>query len=180
MGNAVKTAQYDHVIVGGGSAGSVLANRLTADPTREVLVLESGRPDYAWDVLARMPAGVAFVLGRKQYDWRYRTEAEPHLRGRRVDLPSGRLLGGSSNINGMIFQRGNPMDYEGWAAQPGMQHWSYAHVLPYLKRMEDSATAARSVAAAGRSRSDGDAGTTRCSRRSCRPPYRRGTRPPTT
>jgi choline dehydrogenase len=134
----VETVQYDHVIVGGGSAGSVLANRLTADPTRRVLVLESGRPDYQWDVLTRMPAGIAFMLGRKQYDWRYRTEAEPHMRGRRVDLPAGRLLGGTSNINGMVFQRGNPMDYEGWAAEPGMERWSYAHVLPYFKRMEDA------------------------------------------
>ncbi|OLT22906.1 choline dehydrogenase [Pseudonocardia sp. CNS-139] len=133
----METVQYDHVIVGGGSAGAVLANRLTADPTRRVLVLESGRPDYLFDVLARMPAGVAFVLGNKLYDWRYRTEPEPGMRGRRVDLPAGRLLGGSSNINGMIFQRGNPMDYEGWAAAPGMQNWSFAHVLPYLKRMED-------------------------------------------
>ena len=135
------TGLFDHVIVGGGSAGSVLANRLTADPTRRVLVLESGRPDFSWDVLTRMPAGVAFILGRKQYDWCYRTEPEPGLRGRQVDLPSGRLLGGSSNINGMIYQRGNPMDYEGWAAQPGMEHWTYAHVLPYFKRMEDSRSA---------------------------------------
>ena len=136
----MKNVLYDHVIVGGGSAGSVLANRLSADPTRRVLVLESGRPDFSWDVLSRMPAGVAFILGRKQYDWMYRTEPEPHLRGRRVDLPSGKLLGGSSGINGMIWQRGNPLDYEGWAARPGMQHWSYAHVLPYFKRMEDSPT----------------------------------------
>jgi choline dehydrogenase len=115
----------------------VLANRLSADPTRQVLVVESGRPDFSWDVLTRMPAGVAFVLGRGFYDWRHRTEPEPGLRGRRVDLPAGRLLGGSSAINGMIYQRGNPMDYERWAAQPGMERWNYAHVLPYFKRMED-------------------------------------------
>jgi choline dehydrogenase len=136
--DAVETVQYDHVIVGGGSAGSVLANRLTADPTRRVLVLESGRPEYRWDVLTRMPAGIPFMLGRKQFDWSYRTEPEPHLRGRVVDLPAGKLLGGTSNINGMVFQRGNPMDYEGWAALPGMRNWSYAHVLPYFKRMEDA------------------------------------------
>jgi choline dehydrogenase len=128
--------QYDYVIVGGGSAGSALANRITGDPTRRVLVLESGRPNVSWDVLSAMPAGVPFVLGRSQYDWQYRTEPEPHLRGRQVDLPAGRLLGGTSAINGMVFQRGNPMDYEGWAAQPGMRHWSFAHVLPYFKRME--------------------------------------------
>jgi choline dehydrogenase len=137
VGAAVGAVQYDHVIVGGGSAGSVLANRLSGDPARRVLVLESGRPDFPWDVLTRMPGGVAFVLGRGFYDWCYRTGAEPHLRGRRVELPAGRLLGGSSAINGMIYQRGNPMDYERWAAQPGMQQWSYAHVLPYFKRMED-------------------------------------------
>ncbi|WP_142057818.1 choline dehydrogenase [Pseudonocardia kunmingensis] len=131
---------FDHVIVGGGSAGSALANRLSADPARTVLVLESGRPDYSWDVLVRMPAGIAFTRGRSFYDWRYRSEPEPHLRGRRMNLPAGRMLGGTSNLYGMLYQRGNPMDYDGWAAAPGMQDWDYAHVLPYFKRMEDAET----------------------------------------
>jgi choline dehydrogenase len=132
------TDRYDHVIVGGGSAGSVLANRLSADLTRSVLVLEGGRPDFDWDVLVRMPAGIAFTRGVGFYDWRYQSEPEPHLRGRRMTLPAGKMLGGTSNLYGMLYQRGNPMDYEGWAAEPGMQDWDYAHVLPYFKRMEDA------------------------------------------
>ncbi|GAA5131664.1 choline dehydrogenase [Pseudonocardia adelaidensis] len=132
------TDSFDHVIVGGGSAGSALANRLSADPARRVLVLESGRPDYSWDVLMRMPAGIAFTRGVSFYDWRYRSEPEPGLRGRRMNLPAGHMLGGTSNLYGMLYQRGNPLDYEGWAALPGMQNWGYAHVLPYFKRMEDA------------------------------------------
>ncbi|HLU59197.1 MAG TPA: choline dehydrogenase [Pseudonocardia sp.] len=132
------TESFDHVIVGGGSAGSALANRLSADPARRVLVLESGRPDYSWDVLMRMPAGIAFTRGVSFYDWRYQSEPEPGLRGRRMNLPAGRMLGGTSNLYGMLYQRGNPLDYEGWAALPGMENWGFAHVLPYFKRMEDA------------------------------------------
>jgi choline dehydrogenase len=132
------TGFFDYVIIGGGSAGSALANRLSADPARRVLVLESGRPDYSWDVLMRMPAGIAFTRGLSFYDWRYRSEPEPGLRGRRMNLPAGRMLGGTSNLYGMLYQRGNPMDYEGWAAEPGMENWDFAHVLPYFKRMEDA------------------------------------------
>lgn len=135
------TDSFDHVIVGGGSAGSALANRLSADPARRVLVLESGRPDYSWDVLMRMPAGIAFTRGVSFYDWRYRSEPEPGLRGRRMNLPAGHMLGGTSNLYGMLYQRGNPMDYEGWASRPGMQNWGYANVLPYFKRMEDAEVA---------------------------------------
>ena len=130
------TSQYDFVIVGGGSAGSVLANRLSADPATRVLVLEAGRSDYPWDVFVHMPAALAFPIGNRLYDWRYRSEPEPYMNGRRVFHARGKLLGGSSSINGMIFQRGNPMDYERWAADPGMETWDYAHCLPYFKRME--------------------------------------------
>jgi choline dehydrogenase len=129
--------RYDYVIVGGGSAGCVLANRLSADPSVSVLVLEAGRPDYRWDVLTHMPAALTMVIGNPLYDWRYESEPEPFLGGRRVAHARGRLLGGSSSINGMIFQRGNPLDYERWAADPGMETWDYAHCLPYFKRMED-------------------------------------------
>jgi choline dehydrogenase len=134
---SVPAVRYDYVIVGGGSAGSALANRLSADPSNQVLVLEAGRPDYKWDVFIHMPAALAFPIGSKFYDWKYESEPEPHLNGRRVYHARGKVLGGSSSINGMIFQRGNPMDYERWAADPGMETWDYAHCLPYFKRMEN-------------------------------------------
>ena len=127
---------YDYVIVGGGSAGCALANRLSAEPSNRVLVLEAGRPDYRWDVLIHMPAALAMPIGNRFYDWRYESEPEPHMNGRRVYHARGKVLGGSSSINGMIFQRGNPLDYDGWAAEPGMGSWSWAHCLPYFKRME--------------------------------------------
>ncbi|MFA7767510.1 choline dehydrogenase [Streptomyces sp. NPDC048723] len=129
--------QYDFVIVGGGSAGSALANRLSAEPGNRVLVLEAGRSDYPWDVFIHMPAALTFPIGSRFYDWKYESEPEPHMGGRRVYHARGKVLGGSSSINGMIFQRGNPMDYERWAADPGMETWDYAHCLPYFKRMEN-------------------------------------------
>ncbi len=129
--------RFDIVIVGGGSAGSALANRLSADPSTRVLVLEAGRPDYKWDVFIHMPAGLATPIGNRFYDWKYESEPEPYMNGRRIYHARGKVLGGSSSINGMIFQRGNPLDYERWAADPGMETWSYADCLPYFKRMED-------------------------------------------
>jgi choline dehydrogenase len=133
---------YDVVIVGGGSAGSVLANRLSADPSTGVLVLEAGRPDYLFDVFIHMPAALTFPIGSRFYDWRYESEPEPFMHGRRIDHARGKVLGGSSSINGMIFQRGNPLDLERWAADPGMEMWDYAHCLPYFKRMETCLAAA--------------------------------------
>jgi choline dehydrogenase len=131
-------SRYDFVIVGGGSAGCALANRLSTDPSNRVLVLEAGRPDYAWDVYIHMPAALTFPIGNRFYDWKYESEPEPHMNGRRIYHARGKVLGGSSSINGMIFQRGNPMDYERWAADPGMESWDYAHCLPYFKRMENA------------------------------------------
>jgi choline dehydrogenase len=133
---------YDYIIVGGGSAGSALANRLSADPGTRVLVLEAGRPDWPWDVFIHMPAALAFPIGSRFYDWKYESEPEPHMGGRRIYHARGKVLGGSSSINGMIFQRGNPLDYERWAADPGMATWDYAHCLPYFKRMETCLAAA--------------------------------------
>jgi choline dehydrogenase len=133
----VSRERYDYVVVGGGSAGSALANRLSADAGNTVLVLEAGRPDYRWDVFIHMPAALTFPIGSRFYDWRYESEPEPHMNGRRIYHARGKVLGGSSSINGMIFQHGNPLDYERWAADEGMGAWDFAHCLPYFKRMEN-------------------------------------------
>ncbi len=127
---------YDFVIVGGGSAGCALANRLSADPSNRVLVLEAGRMDWRWDVVIHMPAALSMGIGSRFYDWQYESEPEPEMGGRRVYHARGKVLGGSSSINGMIFQRGNPMDFDRWAAISGCEAWDWAHCLPYFRRME--------------------------------------------
>jgi choline dehydrogenase len=123
---------WDYVIVGGGSAGCALAARLSEDASTRVLVLEAGRPDHRWDPFIHMPAALSFPIGNPRYDWMYRSEPEPFMHDRRVYHARGKVLGGSSSINGMIFQRGNPLDYERW----GLESWDYAHCLPYFKKME--------------------------------------------
>jgi choline dehydrogenase len=132
----VSADKYDIVIVGGGSAGSAIANRLSTDPSVSVLVLEAGRSDFIFDPFIHMPAALPFPIGSRFYDWRYETDPEPFMNDRRVFHARGKVLGGSSSINGMIFQRGNPMDYERWGADKGMETWDFAHCLPYFKRME--------------------------------------------
>ena len=129
--------QWDYIIIGGGSAGCALANRLSTDPNNQVLVLEAGRKDWRWDVFIHMPAALTYPIGSRFYDWKYKSEPEPFMGGRRVSHARGKVLGGSSSINGMIFQRGNPMDFDKWATEPGMETWDYAHCLPYFKRMEN-------------------------------------------
>src|ERR1700727_854016 len=134
---AARPEPCDFGIIGGGAGGSALASRLSADPARRVLVLEAGRPDYRWDVFIHMPAALTIPIGNRFYDWRYESEPEPYMGGRRIYHARGKVLGGSSSINGMIFQRGNPLDYQRWAADPGMANWDYAHCLPYFKKMEN-------------------------------------------
>ncbi len=130
------TDRYDFVIIGGGSAGCALANRLSADPANRVLLIEAGRRDWRADVVIHMPAALSMGIGNRFYDWMYESEPEPEMGGRRVYHARGKVLGGSSSINGMIFQRGNPMDFDRWAATPGCEQWDWAHCLPYFKRME--------------------------------------------
>lgn len=127
---------YDYIIVGGGSAGSVLANRLSANPKNKVLVLEAGLPDFKLDFRLHMPAALTYPLAGKTYNWWYESDPEPHMHNRRIYQPRGKVLGGSSCVNGMIYIRGNAMDYEKWSKEDGLEDWSYAHCLPYFKRFE--------------------------------------------
>lgn len=129
--------RFQTIIVGGGSAGCVLAARLSQDPQHKVLVLEAGRPDYWWDIFIHMPAGLMIPSGNNFYDWCYKSEPEPFMNGRRIAHARGKVLGGSSSINGMIFIRGNALDFEKWAKDPGMQSWDYAHCLPYFMKSEN-------------------------------------------
>src|SRR5699024_1708098 len=106
--------KYDYIIVGGGSAGAILGDRLSVDGKHSVLVLEAGRSDYPWDLFIQMPAALMYPAGNPLYDWIYKSDPEPYMNGRRIKHARGKVLGGSSSINGMIYQRGNPMDYERW------------------------------------------------------------------
>jgi choline dehydrogenase len=124
---------YDYVIVGAGSAGCVLANRLTEDGRCTVLVLEYGGSDRSWTI--QMPAALSIPMNSKRYNWGYLTEPEPHLGGRRLICPRGKVLGGSSSINGLVYVRGHPLDFER-REEEGAKGWGYARVLPYFRRGE--------------------------------------------
>ncbi len=125
--------QYHYVIVGAGSAGCVLAARLTEDPHVRVLLIEAGPRDRSWRIA--MPSAVGGLISSDRFNWNYLSDPEPGLDGRRLTHPRGRVLGGSSSINGMVYVRGHPRDYDGWA-DAGLRGWSYAEVLPYFKRAE--------------------------------------------
>jgi len=124
---------YDYIIIGAGSAGCVLANRLSEDPAHKVLLLEAGDKDSS--VMIHMPAGVAKLISTDSHNWYFETEGQPHMNNRRLFWPRGKVLGGSSSINGMIYIRGHARDYDQWR-QLGLEGWSYADVLPYFKRSE--------------------------------------------
>lgn len=131
-----KNKEYDYIIIGAGSAGNVLATRLTEDADVTVLLLEAGGPDYRLDFRTQMPAALAFPIQGTRYNWAYETEPEPHMNNRRISCGRGKGLGGSSLINGMCYIRGNALDYDCWAKRKGLESWSYFDCLPYFKKAE--------------------------------------------
>ncbi len=134
--NQNNTKTYDYIIVGAGSAGCVLSNKLSADGQNDILVLEAGPMDR--NLLIHIPAGVYKVFKDPKLNWNYQTEDEPFLDNRNVDTPRGRVVGGSSSINAMVYMRGHPLDYDNWGEEFNLPQWSYAQCLPYFKASETS------------------------------------------
>lgn len=132
--------EYDYIILGAGSAGCVLANELSQDPNNRVLILEAGPMDRK--LLIHMPAGVYSVYKDPSINWNYDSETEPHLENRNVTLPRGRVIGGSSSINSMVYMRGHPQDYDYWASRYSLNKWTFDQCLPYFKKCESSDRAA--------------------------------------